>query len=44
MRPGSPVGVAVLAGDPATGAHVRPVELPAGYTAPDRARTGTIAA
>lgn len=39
-RPGSPVGVAVPAGDPATGAHVGLVELPAGYAAPDRAQTG----
>ena len=39
-RPGSPVGIAALAGDPATGAHVRLVELLAGYAAPDRARTG----
>ena len=39
-RPGSPVGIAVLAGDPATGAHVRLVKLPAGYVAPRRARAG----
>ena len=39
-RPGSPGGIAVPADDPATGAHVRLVELPAGYAAPDRARTG----
>ena len=39
-RPTSPVEVAVLAGDPATGAHVRLVKLPAGFAAPDHAHTG----
>ena len=39
-RPGSPVSIAVLSGDPATGAHVRLVLLPAGFTAPDHAHTG----
>lgn len=40
-RPGSPVSIAVLAGaPPATGVHVRLVELPAGYAAPDHAHTG----
>ena len=39
-RANSPVEVAVLAGDPATGAHVRLVKLPAGFAAPDHAHTG----
>ena len=39
-RPTSPVEVAVLSGDPATGAHVRPVKLPAGFVVPDHAHTG----
>ena len=39
-RPRSPVEVAVLAGDPATGAHVRLVKLPPGWTASDRMHTG----
>ena len=34
------VEVAVLAGDPATGANIRPVKLPAGFTAPDHGHTG----
>ena len=40
VREGSPVQVAVLSGDPATGAHVRLVRLPAGFVAPVHAHTG----
>ena len=39
-RTNSPVETAVLAGDPATGAHVRLVKLPAGFVVPDHAHTG----
>lgn len=39
-REGSPVDIAVLSGDPATGAHVRLVRLPAGFVAPIHAHTG----
>ena len=40
VREGSPVHVAVLSGDPATGAHVRLIRLPAGFVAPIHAHTG----
>ena len=40
VREGSPIDVAVLSGDPATGAHVRLVRLPAGYVVPVHAHTG----
>lgn len=40
IREGSPVSVAVLWGDPATGAHGRLIRLPAGFTAPIHAHTG----
>ena len=39
-RTNSPVEVAVLAGDPATGPHIRLVKLPAGFVVPDHAHTG----
>ena len=39
-RANSPVEVAVLAGDPATGPHIRLVKLPAGFVVPDHAHTG----
>ena len=39
-RTNSPVETAVLAGDPATGAHIRLVKLPAGFVVPDHAHTG----
>lgn len=39
-REGSPVHYATLRGDPASGAHVRLVMLPAGFAAPDHAHTG----
>ena len=37
---GTPVSVAVLRGDPGTGANVRLIELPAGFAAPNHAHTG----
>ena len=37
---GTPVTVAVLRGDPRTGAHVRLVKLPAGFVVPNHAHTG----
>ena len=39
-RANSPVETAVLAGDPATGPHIRLVKLPAGFVVPDHAHTG----
>ena len=41
-RTNSPVETAVLAGDPATGAHVRLVKLPAGFVVPDHAHHGRL--
>ena len=37
---GTPVSVAVLRGDPSTGANVRLIKLPAGFVAPNHAHTG----
>ena len=39
-RTNLPIEVAVLSDGPATGAHVRPVKLPAGFVVPDHAHTG----
>ncbi len=38
--PGSPVTIAVLSGNPSTGANVRLVKLPAGFVVPNHAHTG----
>ena len=40
QREGSPIGRAVLWGDPSTGAHVRLIKLPAGFVAPNHLHTG----
>jgi len=40
IREGSAVDVAVLFGNPATGANVRLIRFPAGFTAPVHAHTG----
>jgi quercetin dioxygenase-like cupin family protein len=37
---GTPLSVAVLRGDPSTGANVRLLKLPAGFVAPNHAHTG----
>ena len=36
----TPLSVAVLRGDPSTGAHVCLIKLPAGFVAPNHAHTG----